>query len=110
MNDYYIYFDEIPRDAYFTRIEPDKSVIIERLIKYDIVRDRASGEDIGLVRYNRSTPLGFQSHRNNVAWVFWSVGSLCNRTIRAFFKIPNGETIILTKDGVQRNDLKMRVS
>ena len=110
MDDYYVYFDEIPRDAHFTRIEPDSSVIIERLTRYDVVRDRVSGEDIGIVRYNGSNPIGFQSHRARAAWVFWKVGGLSNGTIRAFFKIPNGETRILTKDGEQRNDLKIRVS
>ena len=110
MDGYYIYSDEIPRDAYFMRVEPESSVIIERLTRYDIVRDRASGEDVGIVSYNGSNPLGFQSHRNRAAWIFWRVGGSCNGTIRAFFKIPDGETRILTKKGEQRNDLKIGVS
>jgi len=104
MDDYYIYADEVPRDAKFIPIGPDNSVIVKRHTKYDIIRDRKTRQDIGIAIYSGSTPLGYRSHNRLVAWIFFNTGCLCSPVARAFFKVPNGEKVILSRDLIQELD------
>ncbi len=107
MDDYYVFYDRVPKTAQFFSIKPEESIAIPRHVRYDIIRDRLTGNDIGIAVYNGSAPSGFRSHISSSAWVFWKVGSLVNPVVRAFPEIPHGGNIILDSRG---NNLKTGVS
>ena len=109
MDGYYIYSDEIPRDVNHMLVGYDERVIIKGYTRYDIIRDRFSGNDMGIVVYNGSNPNSFFSHNKRFAWIFWKMGSEVNPVIRAFPVIPNGKERVIGRHS-QGNDLKMQAS
>jgi hypothetical protein len=92
----YIFFDELQENSLFYAFDAGESVVIPARTRYNLVRDRETGEDKGLVIYNGSFPKSYFRHRNHSCWLFDKTSF--NSPTRAYFCIPKEDARRLGED------------